>query len=159
MGTFKKEDLPPLPEGACLSSSSPQPPALPPMSFNHPLLPRTILPSTQSDSNWATTAHPSLPGVTPATVLGIPGFQLQHPQPHLTQATFGTTFSSPTVPTSLREPVLLTTEPRRRTTTAIPVSITGTNPYKTRSSHSSLYQKLRSPSPDPPFPADLPGET
>ncbi len=129
------------------------------MSFDPPLLPRTILLSMQSDSTWATTVGPSLPGVTPATILGIPGFQLQHPQPCLTQATFGTTFSSPTVPTSLWEPVPLITEPLPQTMPTIPVSLVGTTPYRTRSSHLSLYQPLRSPSPDPLNPADPPGET
>ncbi len=160
MGTFQRENLPPLPEGACLSSSSPRPPALPPMLFNPPHLGmRTTLLITRSNSSWATTAGPSLPGVTPATVLGIPGFQLQHPQSHSTQATFGTTFSSPTAPTSPQEPVLLTTELLPQTATAIPITITGISLYETRSSHSSLYQKLRSPSPDPPFPTAPPGKT
>ncbi len=95
----------------------------------------------------------------PATISRIPGFQLQHLQPRLIQATFETTFSSPTVPTSPCELVLLTTEPCPQMTTVIPVSITGTNLYKTKSSHSSLYQKSRSPSLDPLPPIDLPGKT
>ncbi len=99
MGTFRKEDLPPLPEDTCLSSSSPQLPALPPMLFDPLPLQRTTLLSTRSDSNWATAAGLSLPGVLPATVLEIPGNPLQHPQPCLTQATFGTILPSHTVPT------------------------------------------------------------
>ncbi len=159
MGTFKKEDLPPLPEGAHLLSSSPRPPALLPMSFNPPLLEmRTTSLITRSNSSWATTAGPSLPGVTPATVLGIPGFQLQHPQPHSTQVTFGTTFSSSTAPTSPQGQAPPTIGLLPQTTAGIPVTITGISSYKTRNSHLSLYQKLRSLSLDLPPPDKLLGK-
>ncbi len=159
MGTFRKEDLPPLPEGTCLSSSSPQLPALPPMLFNPLPLQRTTLLSTRSDSNWATAAGLSLLGVSPATVLEIPGNPLQHPQPCLTQATFGTILPSHTVPTFPWGLDLPTTEPLPLMMPTIPVSIIGTNPYGTRSSHQSLYQPSRSLSLDPPSPDNPLGNT
>ncbi len=158
---FKKEDLPPLPEGAHLSLSSPPPalPALPPMLFELPP-PFQTTPSLniRSDSTWATTAGLSPQGVMAATILGIPGHQLFHPQPHSIPVTFGTTLTSHMPPISLQELAPPITEPLPPTQQNIPASFSGTNPSRTKSSHSSLYQELRNLSLDPPLPTNPLGE-
>ncbi len=156
MRTFKKEDLLPLPEGACLSSSSPPPSplTLPPMSFDLPP-PFQMMPklSTRSDSTWATTAGPSLLGVVLTTILRIPEYQLYHPQPQSTQETFGTILPFHTVPTFPTMKLLPTSPMTMQTPT------TGTNQFRTQSSHLSLYQLLPSNSLlNLPETSHLPGE-
>ncbi|KAK0240412.1 hypothetical protein EDD85DRAFT_950242 [Armillaria nabsnona] len=141
MGTFKREDLLLLPKDARLSSSSPPPalPALPHMFLElHPPFQRPTLPNTGSNSSWATTAGPPLPGVSPATVMGIHGCQMQHPQPCSTQAISGTILTSHMMLTSPPEHSRLLTEPLPPSSPTIPASIIETSPSKTKSSHPSL---------------------
>ncbi len=110
--TFKTEDLPPLPEGTHLSSSSPPLalPALPPMLFNlPPSFPTTPLPSTRYNTSWnaIVAAGSHLPGLAPSTILRIEGNEmppLHHPHPYTTLATSGITLTSPSRPTSLLYP-------------------------------------------------------
>ncbi len=127
--TFHREDLPPLPEGACLSSSSP-PPALPALSLmSFDLLPpfqRMTSLSNVYDTSWAQAIQtgPLLPTTVMALVTGTQGFQLHHPQPHSILMTSGITSQFPTVPTSWPA------SPRQQTS-IIPQSLFGTNPSRT----------------------------
>ncbi len=118
----------------------------------------TTLLSTRYNSTWATTAGPLLPEVSPATILGIPGYPLQHPQPHSTLVTSGTILPFHIASTFPQELAPLTTEPLPPTLPTIPKSIIGTSPYRTRSSHPSLYQPSRGLLLDPLAPGNLPGK-
>ncbi len=147
-----KEGLLPLPEGARLSSSS-HPPLLltiPHTPLNLPHL--ASMPITEimtGDSTWAMTPEPSHL-MTPVTILGMT--TLQHPQPWLAQASSGIISPFHTAPTSL-PPMMdyliikpLLQQPTHQSE-GLPQS--GTSPYRTRSTHLSLYERLRNPSPAP----------
>ncbi len=156
--TFRQEDLPPLPEGSHLSSSSPPPalPVLPSISFDlPPLFPMTPLPSTRYNSSWnaIAAAGSCLLSVAPSTILGIEESEmppLHHPCSHTILATSGITLPFPSMPTSPSDAFSV---PQ----TIIQVSSSGTSLYRTRSSHPSLYQPLWNQSPDHPIQSDLPG--
>ncbi len=149
---FHKEDLPPLPKGTGLSSSSHQPLtllALPHMSFNlSPPFQTMPLLSARYDFSWAqaTIAGHPLPNLVPLIVTDTQGYQLHHPQPHSILTTSGIISQFPTVPISLP------TSPCQQTSTFL-LSSTGTNPFKTGNSHQSLNQL-----PDHPVWSNLPGD-
>ncbi len=142
----RKEGLLPLPEGAHLSSSSPPPvlPTLPHMSLKLPHLAHTPdSPCASGDSMWAATLDP-LPQ-PPVMILGLTGIPLQHPQPQSLPMSFGTMSISPTAPTSLPTMGPPITEPCHHQATETPAP--GICLYRTGSSHLSLYQPSRNPSP------------
>lgn len=155
MGTFKRENLPPLSENAYHSSSSPPPdlPALPPMLFNlPPFFLRTTLLSIQYNSSWAITPGFDAsnrfedtwePVVTPPTPFMV---------------TLGTILPFRTVLTSQLTPVLLMPGPLFSPQSTIPVSPSGTSSSRTGSSHSSLYQSSKNQLLDHSASPDLPGE-
>ncbi len=89
-------------------------------------------------------AHNGVHPIT-VTILGPIGSTLQHPQPRLAQTSFGTMLPFHTVPTSLPTTVPSDMIPQQH----MPRS--GTSPYRTRSTHPSLYEKLRNllPAPHP----------
>ncbi len=159
---FRRKNLPPLPEGAHLLLSSP-PPALPALlctSFD--LLPpfqRTTSPSNVYNTSWAqaTLTGPSLPITVTSQVTGMQGYQLHHSQSHSILVTSGIILPSHTVPTSQQEPVLPITGPLPPSQLTIPASLSGISPYRTGSSHPSLYQSSWNQSPDHPIWSDLPG--
>ncbi len=139
-----REGLLPLPEGARLSSSSPPPhlPRISPMSLDlpHPVT-TPVTETTEGDSTWAATFGPPPPSTT-ATILGM--LTLQHPCPQLAAASSGTILPFHTVPTSqpLATAHLITEHlPQQATDVNIGTSI--------RSTHSSLYNPSRNPSPVP----------
>ncbi len=89
----------------------------------------------------------------PVTILGVTGTPLHHPQPISLPMSFGTTLTFPTAPTSpptMGPPI---TKPchHQATFTQPP----GTGPYRTGSSHPSLYQPSRNPSPAPQLPISI----
>ncbi len=93
MGTYKAEDLPPLPEGICLSSSSPPPtlPALPCTLFDLPPPFRRMNSLNKVyDTSWAQAIRtaPS-PPIMGTSLPGMEGYMLHQPQPHLIPATSG----------------------------------------------------------------------
>ncbi len=105
------------------------------------------------DSTWAATyKSPPLP---PMTILGMS--TLQHPCPQLAQASSGTILPFHTVPTSPPPTTAPpTTEPlhqRQSTNRNEGLPQYGTSPYSIASSHPSLYEQSRHPSPvpQPPF--------
>ncbi len=156
IGTYKMEDLPPLPEGVCLSSSS-LPltlPALPCTSFDlPPPFQRMTSPSSVYDTSWAQAIQTTpLPLTTVISLPGMQGYTLHQPQPHSILATSGIISSFYTVPTSQQEAAPLITEPLPPNQPTIPVSSTGTNP----SSRSGSLHQSRNQSPDPL--ADLHGK-
>ncbi len=133
MSTFKKEDLPPLPEGACLSSSSPPPalPALLPMSFDPPNpFQRMASPSSMYNMSWVQAIHtiPLPPTTVMSLVINTGGQAMFHPQPHLIPTTFGTILPFHTAPISKQEAAPPITEPLPPNQPNTPVSSTGTNP-------------------------------
>ncbi len=144
----RRDGLLPLPEGVCLSSSSPPPtlPVLPqmprmPLDLPHP----ASTPDSQlapGDLMWATTFDPSL--LPPSTILGVTGTMLHHPQPR--SASSGITLTFPTVPTSplTMAPQDTKHHPKQATGT----TWTGDTPYNP---HSSLYTS-RNPLPAPQLP-------
>ncbi len=101
------------------------------------------------------TRHPNCP-ITPhysyVTSNKYPRVPAPLSQSHSTPMTFGTILTSPTVPTSpqTNEPVPPITEPLPPPQTTIPASPSGINPYRTESSHLSLYQSSPSQSLDHP---------
>ncbi len=101
---------------------------------------------------WATTPDP-LPQ-PPVTILGVTGTLLHHPQPISLPMSFGTTSTFPTVPTSLLIVAHLITEPHPQQATYTPHP--GIGPYRTGSSHPSLYQPSRNPSLAPQLPISNP---
>ncbi len=138
----RKETLLPLPEGASLSSSSP-PQLLPlsPLQSIHLPQPATDTTGiTVGDSTWAATYEsPPLP---PMTILGTP--ILQHPQPQLAQASSGIMSPFHSVPISQRPATThSSTEECRQSGASLYRSTTG------NSTHASLYQQSRNPSPVP----------
>ncbi len=147
--SYRRQGLLPLPEGACLSSSSP-PPLLPripqmPLDLPHPAS-TPITETTAGDSMWATTyKSPPLP---PVTILGMP--ILQHPQPLSAQASSGITSPSLSAPTSLPHAMArLSTEPlpQPQSTHSIEERLAfGTNQSRLGSRHLSLYRS-RNPLP------------
>ncbi len=144
---YKTEDLPPLPEGARLSSSSPPPtfPALPHMSFDLPLpFQRTTLLSSAYDMSWAQAIQTtSLPPTTVISLPGMQGYMLHQLQPHSIPATSGITFSFHTVPTFQQEAAPLITEPLPPSQLTTPVLSTGTNLlFRSGSLHQSRNQSL-----------------
>ncbi len=154
----QREGLLPLPEGAHLSSSSPPPVllTLPHMSLELPHPART--PDSlcaPGDSTWAATLDPS--PQPPVTILGVTGTPLHHPQPISLPMSFGTISTSHTAPTSLLIVGPLITEPCHHQ--AISTLVPGISPYRTRSSHPSLYQPSRNPSPAPQPPISNPQGT
>ncbi len=154
----QREGLLLLPEGICLSSSSPPPVllTLPHMSLELPHPART--PNSQrtlGDSMWAATPDPS--PQPPVTILGVTGTPLHHPQPISLPMSFGTMSTSHTVPTSPPIVAHLITEPHLHQATYMPQP--GIAPYRTESSHPSLYQPSRNPSPAPQLPISIPQGT
>ncbi len=154
----RREGLLPLPEGARLSSSSPPPVllTLPHMPLEVPHLAHTpnLLPE-RGDSMWAAT--PDLSPQPPVTILGLTGTTLHHPQPRLVLTSFGTMSTSHTVPTSPLTVAHLVTEPHPQKATDTLQA--GIGMYRTGSSHPSLYQPSRNPSPAPQPPISIPQGT
>ncbi len=150
----QREGLLPLPKGACLSSSSPPPVllTLPHMSLKLPHPARTPnLLHASWDSTWAATLDPS--PQSPVTILGVTGMPLHHPQLISLPMSFGTISTSHTVPTSPPIAAHPITEPHPHQTTYMPRP--GTTPYRTGSSHLSLYQPSKNPSPAPQPPISI----
>ncbi|PBK90873.1 hypothetical protein ARMGADRAFT_1082123 [Armillaria gallica] len=145
----RKEGLLPLPEGAHLSSPSPLLSllTLPHMSLElpHPACTPDSLPMT-GDSTWAETLDPS-PQV-PLMTLGLAGTMLHHPQLVSLLMGFGTMSISPSAPTSPPIVTHLITKPLSQQEPG--TSQCGTSPYRTGSSHPSLYETRNlSPAPLP----------
>ncbi len=142
----RREGLLPLPEGAHLLSSSPPPVllTLPHMSLElpHPACTPNSL-CILADSTWAVTPDPS--PQPPVMILGVTGMPLHHPQPISIPMSFGTMLTFHTAPTSPPITAHQATEPCLQQTTETPHS--GIGSYRTRSSHLSLYQPSRNPSP------------
>ncbi len=102
------------------------------------------------DLRWAMTSDPS-PHL-PVTILGLTGTPLHHPQPVLLLMSFGTMSTFPTAPISHLIAARLDIEPPPPPVRLHPLHILGLGPYKTESSHLSLYEQSRNPSPAPQLP-------
>lgn len=129
------------------------------MSLDLPHLASTpITERTAGDLTWAV-AYKS-PPLPPVTILGMP--ILQYPQPQLAQVSSGIISPSSTAPTSLLHAMAhLSAEPLPQpqpthSTEECPMS--GINQPRSMSTHSSLYQHSRNPSPAPQ-PSQLPRAT
>ncbi len=92
---------------------------------------------------WAATSDPLPP--PPVMILGSIG-SIQHPRPLLAQTSFGTMLPFHTAPTSLPTTAPSDMIPQQ------PSSRHGTSLYRTQSTHPSLYNQSRNPSPAPQWP-------